>query len=143
MRRAIEGTVAVRAAPATVFALWADAASWPQWDPDVRAATREGAFAVGAAGTVTPKQGPTMALRITRVEPDRAFDAETRLPGCTMRFEHWMDARGTETVVTHRVVFTGPLGWLFWLLIGPSLRRGIPGTMAGLKAAAEARETTT
>lgn len=132
-----EGTVTVRATPARIFALWADPAGWGRWDPDVRAATLEGPFAAGATGTITPREGPTLRIKVTRVEADRAFDAEARLPLCTMRFEHALAPDGELTRVTHRVVFEGPLALVFGALIGPSLRRGIPGTMAGLKAACE------
>lgn len=134
---AFDGTITVRATPARVFALWADPAGWGRWDPDVRQATLDGPFAEGATGAITPRQGPTMRIRVTRVEQDRAFDAEARLPLCTMRFEHWLEPAGADTRVTHRVVFAGPLAAVFGALIGPSLRRGIPGTMAGLKAACE------
>jgi uncharacterized protein YndB with AHSA1/START domain len=131
------GSILVEASPAAVFACWADAAGWARWDPDVKAASMDGPFAAGTTGRITPRAGPTMAIRLTRVEPDRAFDAEARLPLCTMRFEHWMEPRGRETVVTHRVVFAGPLAFLFRRIIGPQLTRGIPGTMAGLKRAVE------
>lgn len=127
----------VRATAATVFALWADAASWAVWDPDVKAATRTGPFVAGAEGTITPRQGPTMRIRITRVVPQQAFDAEARLPGCRMRFVHELVPVGAGVRVTHRVEFEGPLAFIFRALIGPQLVRGIPGTMAGLKAAAE------
>ena len=131
------GAILVQAPPAAVFACWADAAGWARWDPDVKAASMEGPFTVGTTGRITPREGPTMAIRLTRVAPDRAFDAEARLPLCTMRFEHWLEPRGPETLVTHRVAFSGPLAFLFRRLIGPQLVRGIPGTMAGLKRAVE------
>lgn len=133
------GRITVQATPAAVFALYADSAGWPSWDPDVRQASLNGPFAVGSTGTITPRQGPAMAIRLTRVVADQAFDAEARLPGCTMLFEHELVPQGDETQVTHRVMFTGPLAWLFGLLVGGQLKRGIPGTMAGLKAAVEAR----
>jgi uncharacterized protein YndB with AHSA1/START domain len=131
------GSVLVQATPAAVFACWADAAGWATWDPDVKAASMDGPFATGTTGRIAPREGPTMAIRLSRVEPGRAFDAEARLPGCTMRFEHRMEPRGPETLVTHRVVFSGPLAFLFRRIIGPQLVRGIPGTMAGLKRAVE------
>jgi hypothetical protein len=131
------GAILVQGSPAAVFACWADAAGWARWDPDVRAASMDGPFTTGTTGRITPRQGPTMAIRLTRVEPDRAFDAEARLPLCTMRFEHWLEPRGPETLVTHRVVFSGPLAFLFRRIIGPQLTQGIPGTMAGLKRAVE------
>ncbi|MCU0626938.1 MAG: SRPBCC family protein [Gemmatimonadaceae bacterium] len=140
--RTFEGTITVRATPAQVFALWADSAGWPRWDPDVKAARIDGPFVAGATGSITPQQGPTLRIRVTRVLPDRAFDAEARLPLCTMRFEHECeaagDASGAATRVTHRVVFEGPLAFVFRRVIGPSLVTGIPGTMAGLKRAVEA-----
>jgi uncharacterized protein YndB with AHSA1/START domain len=132
------GAIRVQGSPAAVFACWADASGWARWDPDVKAASMDGPFAAGTTGRITPRAGPTMAIRLTRVEPDRAFDAEARLPLCTMRFEHWLEPSGPETLVTHRVVLSGPLAFLFRRIIGPQLTRGIPGTMAGLKRAVEA-----
>lgn len=138
MASTFEGTIDVHAPAAVVFGLWADAGSWAQWDPDVKAASRAGPFEAGAVGTITPREGPTMTIHITRVVPNVAFDAEARLPGCRMTFVHEMAPAGTAMRVTHRVQFSGPLAFVFRALIGPSLVRGIPGTMAGLKAAAEA-----
>ena len=137
-----EGTVHVDATPAQVFALWADSPGWAAWDPDVKAATIDGPFVAGATGSITPVQGPTMPIRVTRVVADRAFDAEARLPLCTMRFVHECEpAPGGGTRVVHRVHFDGPLAFVFRRVIGPSLVKGIPGTMAGLKRAVEQRAT--
>lgn len=135
--RTCTGTIIVRATPARLFALYADSAGWARWDPDIRAASLDGPFAVGSRGSITPRQGPPTTIRLTRVVPDRAFDAEARLPGCTMRFEHELTPRGDETEVVHRVVFEGPLAWLFGRLIGGQIDRGMAGTLAGLKRAAE------
>lgn len=135
-----EGVVTVAATPAQVFALWADAAGWAAWDPDVKAASIDGPFVTGATGTITPTQGPTMRIRVMRVVADRAFDAEARLPLCAMRFVHDCELLSTGgTRVVHRVQFEGPLAFVFRRLIGPSLVKGIPGTMAGLKRAVERR----
>ena len=73
----------VRATPARVFALYADSAGWPRWDPDLRSASLVGPFAPGSVGSITPKKGPPTRIRLTRVVADRAFDAEAKLPGCT------------------------------------------------------------
>jgi hypothetical protein len=54
-----------------------------------------------------------------------------------MRFEHELEPVGTETRVTHRVVFEGPLAWLFGRIIGRQIDRGMAGTLAGLKRTAE------
>jgi hypothetical protein len=132
-----EGTVIVRCRPEDVFALYANAPSWAEWDPDIKAATRDGPFAAGSVGTITPRQGPIMKIYVTQVDPNRSFTAEARLPLCTMRFEHEVVPLGTESRVTHRVVFTGPLAFAFGFLLGRQLKVGIPRTMHGLKTACE------
>jgi hypothetical protein len=136
---AFVGSVVVTATAEQVYALWADATSWSAWDPDLSGAEIHGPFAVGSTGRIQPKSGPATKIRLTKVEPGRAFDAEASLPLCTMRFEHWCEPEGTRTRVTHRVTFHGAMAPFFRKLIGPSLRKGIPGTMAGLKAEVERR----
>ena len=144
-RRVSSESVEVRAAPARVFALWRDASGWPAWDPDLESASLDGPFAVGSRGTLKPRGAPRTTIELTDVAPDRAFTAVARLPLCRMVFEHEIepfdessDGPSDERCrVTHRVRFAGPLAPLFARLIGPSIERGLPGTMAGLKRAAE------
>jgi hypothetical protein len=132
-----EGTATIRCRPADVFALYADAEGWPSWDPDLESASRSGPFAVGSTGLIKPREGPKTKIKITRVEDGSRFDAEAKLPGCIMRFEHVVEPVGMNTRVTHRVVFEGALAAVYAKLIGPKLAEGIPRTMAGLKAALE------
>ncbi|MCU0648618.1 MAG: SRPBCC family protein [Gemmatimonadaceae bacterium] len=132
-----EGSVTARCRPEDVFALYADASSWARWDPDIESATRDGPFAPGTRGSIKPREGPTTKIVVTKVDPNRAFTAEARLPLCTMHFEHEVVPVGTETKITHRVRFTGPLAFLFARLIGKQLKYGIPRTMLGLKHALE------
>jgi len=134
---ALRASVDVAAAPARVFALWADAAAWPDWDPDLEEASLDGLFASGSRGVLKPRGGPRTRIELVDVTEPDAFTAVSRLPGCRMVFEHRIEAIATGCRVTHGVRFEGPLAFVFRRLIGPSIRRGLPGTMAGLKAAAE------
>jgi uncharacterized membrane protein len=129
-----ESSVVVRATPQQVFAVYADAESWPRWDPDLESATRRGPFAVGSTGEIKPREGPRTKIRISRIDRDLRFDAEAKLPMCIMRFEHIVEAVGVNTRVTHRVVLEGPLKAVYAKLIGKKLAEGIPRTMAGLKS---------
>lgn len=136
------GSVEVRATPARVFALWSDAAGWPDWDPDLEGASLDGPFAPGSRGALKPRGGPRTRIELVEVLPDRAFTAASRLPLCRMVFDHAIEPLGAPADgcrVTHSVRFEGPLAGVFRRLIGPAVRRGLPGTMAGLKRAAEAR----
>jgi len=47
---------AVRASRADAWAIWTDAARWPQWDPEV---TRSG---TGARGVIEPRCAPSTAV---------------------------------------------------------------------------------
>ena len=127
----------IDAPPERVFALWADPAGWPRWDPDLEEATLEGPFAAGSRGTLKPRGAPRTRVELRRVEPPRAFTAVARLPGCRMVFEHVLEARPGGCRACHAVRFEGVLGGLFRRLLGGQVRRGLPGTLAGLKAAAE------
>jgi len=134
----LEGSVAVLAPPSRVFALWSDAAGWPSWDPDLSDASLDGPFAAGSRGSLKPVSGPRTRIELTEVEADRGFEAVARLPLCRLRFVHRVEPVGSGCRVSHSVHFSGPFAVLFRQLIGPSMQRGLPGTLAGLKAAAEA-----
>ena len=134
MQESIETT----ASPERVFALWSDPAGWPRWDPDLESASLTGAFAAGGSGTIKPRRAPRTRITLREVKPPLAFTAVARLPLCRMVFEHAIEPLPGGCRVTHAVRFEGALAAVFRRLVGPAVRRGLPGTMAGLKAAAEA-----
>ena len=136
----MQQSIDIAASPERVFGLWADPSGWPRWDPDIEAASLEGAFAAGGIGTIKPRGAPRTRIALRKVEPPRAFTAVARLPLCRMVFEHALEPSASGCRVTHAVRFEGALAPLFRRLIGGTVRRGLPGTMAGLKAAAEARD---
>jgi hypothetical protein len=133
-----EHTHRIDATPATIFAHYADVPSWPRWDEDLDAATLAGPFASGSTGRVKPKSGPASEIRFVDVQPGRSFAAQCTLPLCVMRFEYELrpcdaPARQPCTLATHRVLFSGALAWLFGRLIGPGMRKSLPGSMRRLE----------
>jgi len=137
----LSSTVQVRAGADVVFALWSDAAGWPEWDPDLDGAELHGPFAVGSSARLKPRGGPSTRIRLTEVTPSRSFSAVCTLPLCRMVFDHLIEPLPDGCRVTHTVRFDGLLAVLFRRLIGPQIARGLPGTMAGLKRAAQALAT--
>lgn len=139
MSTIIEHRIAVATAPGPVFALYADVAGWPRWDPDTKASSLNGPFAVGSRGTLTPAKGNTVPMVVTFADPARGFTVESRIPLLLrMVFEHELIARGpSQTEAVHRVTLSGPLSWL----IGPAMKRqldaGLPITLARLKRLAQ------
>ena len=132
-----EFSTLINASPATIYALYADVANWPQWDPDVKSASVNGAFVSGATGVIVPNGGPKSEIRFLDVVANKSFSAQCKLPLCVMRFEHDLTAQGPQTQATHRVVFEGLLAPLFGRLIGSGMRKTLPKAMLSLKAHAE------
>jgi uncharacterized protein YndB with AHSA1/START domain len=134
----------VIAAPAErVFALYANVSQWPQWDPDLKSASIDGAFASGAKGVVAPHGGPKSNVVFMNVIPNRSFTVSCKLPLCEMRFEHELVEVDGGTRATHRTVFEGLLAPLFGRLIGSGMRKTLPNALAGLKALAERKTPST
>jgi hypothetical protein len=119
-----------------VWRLWSDVATWPSWDGSVRGVDIDGAFEVGATGTMDiDGQGP-IAFRLTEVLPGAGFTDETEIPGGVLRFIHRVTAKpdGGHTV-TVRVEIDGPQEMA--AEFGPMVTSDTPESMAGLVKLAE------
>ena len=134
--------ISINVVPESIFALYVDVATWKHWDPEVASSSITGAFISGVAGTLRPTQGLETTFRITSVEKNKSFTAEFGLPLCTATFEHELLPSGHSTRVIHRVTFKGFLAFIFGRLVGSQIRKGLPGTMQGLKRAAESTTAT-
>lgn len=135
----IESTILIHAPAASVFALYADVANWTDWDPDVKSASINGAFASGSTGVIVPNGGPKSTVVFDQVVPNRGFHVLCKLPLYRMRFEHELVPAGQATKATHRVVFEGLLAPLFGRLIGAGMRQSQPHALQSLKRVAEER----
>lgn len=136
----VEHSINVHASARRLFAIYADVANWNRWDPDTKASHIVGPFQVGATGSLTPAKGSTVPMVLTSVVPDRAFTAESKIPMFRMLFEHELIPTGQTTQVIHRVTFSGPLAFVLGRMVGAQVNKGLPVTLANLKAAAEAAE---
>jgi hypothetical protein len=134
----VEHSVLVDTAPERLFALYADVAYWNRWDPDTKASSIHGSFQTGTTGSLTPARGNTVSMLLTSVVPNRSFTVEVKVPLFRMVFEHELQPVQEATKVIHRVTFSGALSFLLGRVIGSQLNRGLPVTLAKLKAAAEA-----
>jgi len=101
---------------------WTDVASWSEAD-QIESAEIDGDFVPGAVITSKAKGLPGSTLTVTRVEPPTLWTDESRSPGLRMTFDHVIEPRAEGTVLTERVVITGPLG----PIVGPLLRRRLEG----------------
>lgn len=106
------------AAPEAVWALWADASRWPEWNDQLESGELDGQLAVGTGVTVKFKRGGRMRLMVTEVEPERLFIDEAKLPGCRFGHEHRVEPADGGCEITHRLYLTGPTSGLFSRLLG-------------------------
>lgn len=127
----------IAAQPRAVFALYARPQDWPNWDTELRAVDLPQGLVPGATGWLTPAKGPRARITVTEVTPDCSFAVKSRLPLCRMTFDHHLTPQGSGTLAQHSVQFTGPLAFVFRRLIGPTIARGLPASLAGLQAAVE------
>lgn len=132
-----EEQISISASAEEVFSLYADVNSWSTWDPEVKASSIDGAFVSGAIGQLQPTKGPKAKIILTEVVSNCSFTVESRLPLCIMRFEHELSNSSGDVNALHRVSFEGLLSPLFGRLIGSQIRKGLPGTLRGLKYAVE------
>ena len=80
--------VTTSAAPAAIFARWADMSTWPEWNLDTEWARLDGAFVQGATGVLKPKGGPKVRFTVQKLVPGRAFVDVSRLFGARLTFDH-------------------------------------------------------
>jgi len=135
----VEHTAHSSASPQAVWALWADTAEWPRWNPTIADVSLDGPFAEGTTGTLKPAHGPKAKMVLRDVRPSAGFTDVARLPGAQMRVEHEVaDAPEGGSRVTERAVLRGPLARLWSLLLGRQLRRDMAaGAQASARAAAD------
>jgi hypothetical protein len=126
-----EHTVQADAAPAAVWALYADVAGWPRWDTSVVSMVLEGPFATGTRATMTIEGMPPISSVLADVEDERSFTDLSSVPefGIEVRFEHHLAPRADGgTTLTNRVVVTGPGAGK----AGPMITGDVPETMRRL-----------
>ena len=131
-------TLLTAAAPESVWALWTDVGTWPDWDTELDSAALDGPWAEGARGRLVPRSGPAARFTVTEVSP-RATAFSTRLPLAALRVRRsWAPAGDGRIAITHEVRFAGLLGGAIASRLGPGFRRALPAVMARLDSLARA-----
>ena len=129
------------ATPHQLWALYAEPATWPQWDHEIAEVTIEGPVAVGNRGRLKPVIGPSASFTFTEINPGVGFTNVTGLPLARLTLAHHIEAAASGSRFTHHVTITGPFGPLFARLLGRRLAAGLPPAMRNLARLAEAAPT--
>jgi uncharacterized protein YndB with AHSA1/START domain len=134
-------SVETSASPTTVWKVWSDTTTWPQWNPDVQSMTLNGPFAAGTTGTMKTKQG-TRQVQLAGVVPGRSFRLETTvIPLTRFAFECKVaSGPGGKTTISQAIRVGGPLGGLVGGMMGRQIADTFPALLQGLARQAEASE---
>lgn len=123
---------------ASIWSLYEDVSSWPQWDAGAELVTREGPFAAGSAGALKLVGQDPLAYRLVRVEPQREFVDETPFGELVVRVSHRLETLASGAVrLTHAVEIDGPPEQA--RAIGSIVTADFPATMQALIALAKER----
>jgi hypothetical protein len=141
MKHSIECTATLGAAPAAVWAVWADMTSYPAWDPRDEEMRLDGPFATGTTGwSKQAGRRPGSPFTLTLVEPMTRWVNELPLPGGSLVIDHQLEAvSGGRSAVRKTYTAHGPMAVLFALHFGRGIRREMPASFAALEAEAARR----
>lgn len=117
---------------AQIWRVWRDLPNWPVWDQGLDWVRPEGDLVVGGRYRLKPTGGPEVRATIVRCEPEAGFTDVTRLPLCTLEFDHVIEPTPLGVRITHRATFRGLAAPLFRRVIGAGIARDLPATMARL-----------
>jgi hypothetical protein len=133
------GDIEIQAKPETVWDVLADIDNWPSWNPDVKEAKLTGGLKVGSS--FRWKAGPgTITSSLEQVDRPREIGWSGRTMGIIAVHVYRLEPRGEGTRVHTEESFDGLIARL---LKGPTrrtLKKGIDGGLASLKAEAERRK---
>jgi hypothetical protein len=115
-----------------IWQIWSDVENWNKWDKDVEWSKIETNLSVGEKGILKPVGGPKSKFVFTEVTLNKSFTTQSSLPFTKMDFVHTMEEKNGELFLTHSIVFSGFLSFIFAKLIGVKLSKGLPNAMKNL-----------
>lgn len=132
-----EYTVETTADPQDLWSIWQDVTNWNTWDQNIEYSTINGPFTEGTSGILKPKEGPSVRIKITSIDPMTSFTCESKLPLCRIIVSHFLTVSKGKTKITHRFEIKGPLAFIFYHLIGHKIKKNLPEEMTAMTAQAE------
>ena len=109
-----------------IWKLWADVSNWNIWDKEIETSELFGDFKAGTKGVLKPVGGPKTKFEMTECVNFNSFTDRSFLPLCKMDFIHTMTEFKDEIEITHKVVMTGFMTFLFSKVIGSKIEVGLP-----------------
>jgi hypothetical protein len=130
-------TLETTALPENIWALWADASTYKEWDDGIEWSKLNGEFKVGTTGELKPSGGRPIVFTITEMLEGRSFANLTQLSLARLRFHYTMEPTDMGTKLTHCIEVEGPLAWIWAQALRPAFQASLPAAMRKLARLAE------
>lgn len=102
-----------------------DVNSWASWHDDLDYCKIEGSFEVGNHFMLKPKGVKPIKIVITELVPGKAFTDCTTFFGAKMYDTHEMEETAKGLRLSNKLVVTGPLTWLWVMLVAKNVADSI------------------
>jgi hypothetical protein len=109
-----------------IWKLWTDVPNWNIWDSEVENSELFGQFQTGTKGILKPIGRPKTRFEMIECTNLKSFTDRSFLPFCKMDFIHSMTETKDSLEITHKVVMTGFMTFLFSKVIGDKIKVGLP-----------------
>ncbi len=133
-----EYTKSTTATPEQIWAYYADSTTAPLWDPLVAEIQMNGPFVTSTTGVNKASNGQKVKFVLTEVTPFSSYTEVNQLPFAQIVWTHRVTPTSAGCTFTHGVLISGPLSWLYTLLLGKSFKQGMPIASNNLARFAEA-----
>lgn len=120
-----------------IWKLWVDVPNWNVWDREVETSELFGQFQTGTKGILKPVGGPKTKFKMTECTQLKSFTDRSFLPLCKIDFIHTITETKDGLEITHKVVMTGLMTFLFSKVIGNKIKIGLPVAVEKLIELAE------
>lgn len=120
-----------------IWLLWTDVPNWNVWDKEVENSEIFGEFKTGTMGILKPAGGPKTKFEVTECTSFKSFTDRSFMPLCKLDFSHTLTETKDGLEITHKVVMTGLMTFLFSKVIGNKIKIGLPNAVEKLIELAE------
>lgn len=109
--------VLINASPKKIWPFYKNVSSWPIWDSSLQWSKLNDKFALGASGSLKPKNWKESDFIITELVEDTSFKTRASLPLTSMVFNHKLISDGEQTVVLHEAQVKGFLAPVLYFVL--------------------------
>jgi hypothetical protein len=115
-----------------IWAIWTDVNNWPKWHGDLDYCKMEDKFEVGNHFFLKPKGISPVKITLTEIIEGKSFTDCTMFFGAKMYDTHSLEETSQGLKLSNKLVVSGPLKWLWVLLVAKNVADTVPSEVEAL-----------